>query len=100
MTGSVLKLCDLGEALQQGKNAAREVLQLRDKARKGDLARPLVEVKVDKDLCEGCGLCHEICICGRVGNVPPGKGTSPPAVWVPIPVTAAATAPRPAPTKP
>ncbi|MFA4901549.1 MAG: hydrogenase iron-sulfur subunit [Desulfobaccales bacterium] len=77
LTGSALKLCDLGEALQQGKNAAREVLHLRDKARKGDLASPLVLVTVDQDLCDGCGLCNEICICGGVENVLPGRGATP-----------------------
>jgi coenzyme F420-reducing hydrogenase delta subunit/NAD-dependent dihydropyrimidine dehydrogenase PreA subunit len=74
LTGSVLKLCDLGEALQQGKNAARKVLQLRDKARKGDLASPGVVVTVDQDRCEGCGLCNEICVCVGVKNVLPGRG--------------------------
>jgi coenzyme F420-reducing hydrogenase delta subunit/NAD-dependent dihydropyrimidine dehydrogenase PreA subunit len=77
LTGSALKLCDLDEALQQGKNAAREVLHLRDKARKGGLASPLVVVTVDQDLCEGCGLCNEICTCGGVENVVPGKGATP-----------------------
>ena len=77
LTGSALKLCDLGEALQQGKNAAREVLHLRDKARQGDLARPLVVVTVDQNLCQGCGLCNEICICGGVKNVLPGRGATP-----------------------
>jgi heterodisulfide reductase subunit A len=77
LTGSALKLCGLDEALQQGKNAAREVLHLRDKARQGNLASPLVVVTVDQDLCEGCGLCNEICTCGGVENVLPGNGASP-----------------------
>jgi heterodisulfide reductase subunit A len=77
LTGSALKLCDLDEALQQGKNAAREVLHLREKALKGDLASPLVVVTVDQDLCEGCGLCNEICTCGGVESVVPGQGAIP-----------------------
>jgi coenzyme F420-reducing hydrogenase delta subunit/ferredoxin len=77
MTGSALKLCDLGEALQQGKNAARKVLRLRDMARQSDPASPLVEVMVDHNLCSGCGLCNEVCTCGGVENILPGKGTSP-----------------------
>ena len=77
VTGSALKLCDLGEALQQGKNAARKVLHLRDKARQSDPASPLVAVMVDYNLCAGCGLCNEVCTCGGVENVLPGKGTSP-----------------------
>lgn len=74
LTGSALKLCDLDEALHQGKKAAREVLHLRERAKKGGLASPLVVVDVDKDLCEGCGLCNEICSCGGVKNVIPGQG--------------------------
>ena len=77
VTGSVLKLCDLGEALQQGKDAARKVLRLRDMARQSDLASPLVAVMVDNNLCDGCGLCNEVCTCGGVENLLPGKGTSP-----------------------
>jgi heterodisulfide reductase subunit A2 len=77
LTGSAMKLCDLDEALQEGKSAAREVLHLREKARKGSLASPLVVVSVDQDLCEGCGLCNEICTCGGVESVAPGKGPVP-----------------------
>ncbi len=77
LTGSALKLCDLDEALLQGKNAAREVLHLRDKARKGGLASPLVVVTVDQSLCEGCGLCNEICTCGGVESVAAGNGAVP-----------------------
>jgi heterodisulfide reductase subunit A2 len=77
LTGSALKLCDLDEALAQGKNAAREVLHLREKARQGSLASPLVVVTVDQDLCEGCGLCNEICTCGGVENVAAGNGATP-----------------------
>jgi heterodisulfide reductase subunit A len=76
VTGSALKLCDLGEALEQGKNAAREVLQLRGAARKIDPTSPLVEVSVDANLCTGCGLCNEVCSCGGVENVLPGKGAA------------------------
>lgn len=77
VTGSVLKLCDLGEALQQGEDAARKVLHLQDKLRQSDLASPLVMVTVDQNLCDGCGLCNEVCTCGGVKNVLPGKGASP-----------------------
>ena len=73
VTGSVLKLCDLGEALQQGKAAARKVLGLRDKAGQSDSASPLVAVTVDNNLCDGCGLCNEVCTCGGVGSVLPGN---------------------------
>ena len=31
-------------------------------------------VTVDQDLCEGCGLCSEICTCGSVENVKPAPG--------------------------
>jgi heterodisulfide reductase subunit A len=75
VTGSALKPCDLGEALQQGKIAAQEVLHLRDKAHQSDPVDPLVEIKVDQDLCSGCGLCMEICTCGGVENILPGKRT-------------------------
>ncbi len=77
VTGSALKLCDLGEALRQGEDAARKVLLLRDKFRQSDLASPLVVVTVDQNLCDSCGLCNEVCTCGGVKNVLPGKGTSP-----------------------
>jgi coenzyme F420-reducing hydrogenase delta subunit/NAD-dependent dihydropyrimidine dehydrogenase PreA subunit len=33
-----------------------------------------VVVHVDKDLCEGCGLCTEICPCGGIEHVKPGSG--------------------------
>lgn len=72
-TGSAGGICDLNDVLQQGKNAARGVLRLRQKAQEGKLVSPVV-VHVDKDLCEGCGLCTEICPCGGVEHVKPGSG--------------------------
>jgi coenzyme F420-reducing hydrogenase delta subunit/ferredoxin len=75
-TGSAGGLCDLNDVLQQGKNAARGVLRLREKALEGKLVSPVV-VHVDKDLCEGCGLCTEICPCGGVEHVKPGSGPVP-----------------------
>ena len=72
-TGSAGGICDLNEALQQGKKAARGVLRMREKALEGRLVSPVV-VHVDKDLCEGCGLCTEICPCGGVEQVKPGSG--------------------------
>ncbi|MGO8945907.1 MAG: hydrogenase iron-sulfur subunit [Syntrophobacteraceae bacterium] len=74
LAGSALEACDLNEALRQGKKAAREVLRLREKTKNGGLLSPLVVVSVDKDLCEGCGLCSEICTCGGVENIKPGPG--------------------------
>ncbi|MDO9530741.1 MAG: hydrogenase iron-sulfur subunit [Deltaproteobacteria bacterium] len=71
-TGSAGGLCDLNEVLQQGKKAARGVLRLREKALEGRLVSPVV-VQVDKDLCEGCGLCTEICPCGGIEHVKPGS---------------------------
>jgi len=75
-TGSAGGICDLNEVLQQGKKAARGVLGLREKARQGRLVSPVV-VHVDKDLCEGCGLCTEICPCGGIEHVKPGSGPVP-----------------------
>ncbi len=75
-TGSAGGACDLNAVLQQGKNAARGVLRLRDKALQGQLVSPVV-VHVDKDLCEGCGLCTEICPCGGIEHVKPGSGPVP-----------------------
>ncbi len=75
-SGSAGGICDLGEALQQGKKAARGVLRLREKARQGILVSPVV-VTVDQDLCEGCGLCTEICPCGGIEHVKPGSGPVP-----------------------
>jgi heterodisulfide reductase subunit A len=75
-TGSAGGICDLNEVLQQGKKAARGVLSLREKARQGRLVSPVV-VHVDKDLCEGCGLCTEICPCGGIEHVKPGSGPVP-----------------------
>ncbi len=72
-TGSAGGICDLNEVLQQGKKAARGVLSLREKALQGRLVSPVV-VHVDKDLCEGCGLCTEICPCGGIEHVKPGSG--------------------------
>ena len=72
-TGSAGGVCDLNEVLQQGKKAARGVLNLREKALQGRLVSPVV-VHVDKDLCEGCGLCTEICPCGGIEHVKPGSG--------------------------
>ncbi|MFZ5449922.1 MAG: hydrogenase iron-sulfur subunit [Thermodesulfobacteriota bacterium] len=72
-TGSAGGACDLNEVLQQGKKAARGVMNLRDKALQGRLVSPVV-VHVDKDLCEGCGLCTEICPCGGIEHVKPGSG--------------------------
>lgn len=74
--GSAGGICDLNEVLQQGKKAARGVLNLRDKARQGRLVSPVV-VHVDKELCEGCGLCTEICPCGGIEHVKPGSGPVP-----------------------
>ncbi|MDI6854647.1 MAG: hydrogenase iron-sulfur subunit [Deltaproteobacteria bacterium] len=75
-TGSAGGICDLNEVLQQGKKAARGVLSLREKARQGRLVSPVV-VHVDKELCEGCGLCTEICPCGGIEHVKPGSGPVP-----------------------
>jgi len=75
-TGSAGGICDLNEVLQQGKKAARGVLHLREKALQGRLVSPVV-VHVDKDLCEGCGLCTEICPCGGIEHVKPGSGPVP-----------------------
>jgi heterodisulfide reductase subunit A len=75
-TGTAAGICDLNEVLQQGKKAARGVLNLREKARQGRLVSPVV-VHVDKDLCEGCGLCTEICPCGGIEHVKPGSGPVP-----------------------
>jgi heterodisulfide reductase subunit A len=72
-TGSAGGVCDLNEVLQQGKKAARGVLHLKEKALQGRLVSPVV-VHVDKDLCEGCGLCTEICPCGGIEHVKPGSG--------------------------
>ena len=74
--GSAGGVCDLNDALQQGKKAARGVLHLREKALEGRLVSPVV-VHVDKDLCEGCGLCTEICPCGGIEHVKPGSGPVP-----------------------
>jgi coenzyme F420-reducing hydrogenase delta subunit/NAD-dependent dihydropyrimidine dehydrogenase PreA subunit len=51
-------------------------LSLREKALQGRLVSPVV-VHVDKDLCEGCGLCTEICPCGGIEHVKPGSGPVP-----------------------
>ncbi len=75
-TGSAGAICDLNDALQQGKKAARGVLRLREKALQGTLVSPVV-VTVDKELCEGCGLCTEICPCGGIEHVKPGSGPVP-----------------------
>ncbi len=75
-TGSAGGICDLNDALQQGKKAARGILGLREKALEGRLVSPVV-VHVDKDLCEGCGLCTEICPCGGIEHVKPGSGPVP-----------------------
>jgi len=73
LAGTASGICDLNEVLQQGKKAARGVLKLREKARQGRLVSPVV-VHVDRDLCEGCGLCTEICPCGGIEHVKPGSG--------------------------
>jgi len=75
-TGSAGGICDLNSALQQGKKAARGVMRLKEKALEGRLVSPVV-VHVDKDLCEGCGLCTEICPCGGIEHVKPGSGPVP-----------------------
>lgn len=77
LAGSAQEPCSLDEALQQGKSAAWEVLGLRDKSRNGGLAGPAVVASVDPDLCEGCGLCNEICTCGAISHVKPGRGPAP-----------------------
>jgi coenzyme F420-reducing hydrogenase delta subunit/ferredoxin len=76
LTGSAENLCDLNEVLMQGKKAARGVLHLKEKAEKGVLVSPVV-VTIDEDLCQGCGLCTEICPCGGVQHVKPGSGPVP-----------------------
>lgn len=76
LAGTAGGICDLNDVLHQGKKAARGVLNLREKARQGRLVSPVV-VHVDKDLCEGCGLCTEICPCGGIEHVKPGSGPVP-----------------------
>ena len=74
VAGSIHKACDLDEALQQGRRVAGEILRLKEKAENGGLPCSLMVVTVDQDLCEGCGLCSEICTCGSVENVKPAPG--------------------------
>ncbi len=76
LTGSAGELKDLNEVLRQGKKAAQGVLHLQEKAKRGALVSPVV-VTIDQDLCEGCGLCTEICPCGGVEHVKPGSGPVP-----------------------
>ena len=76
LTGSASEFQDLNEVLQQGKKAARGALHLREKAQKGALVSPVV-VTIDQELCEGCGLCSEICPCGGVQHHKPGSGAAP-----------------------
>jgi heterodisulfide reductase subunit A len=76
LIGSAGGVCDLNTVLQQGKKAARGVLHLREKAAQGRLVSP-VAGRVDKDLCEGCGLCSVICPCGGIEQVKPGSGPIP-----------------------
>ena len=76
LTGSASELRDLNEVLQQGKKAARGVIHLQEKAKRGALVSPVV-VTIDQDLCEGCGLCTEVCPCGGVQHVKPGSGPVP-----------------------
>jgi coenzyme F420-reducing hydrogenase delta subunit/NAD-dependent dihydropyrimidine dehydrogenase PreA subunit len=76
LTGSASELLDLNEVLQQGKKAARGVIHLQEKAKRGALVSPVV-VTIDQDLCEGCGLCTEVCPCGGVQHVKPGSGPVP-----------------------
>jgi coenzyme F420-reducing hydrogenase delta subunit/ferredoxin len=77
VAGSARKPCDLREALSQGRQAARKVLELIGQARSGELFAPRVVCTVDREKCIGCGLCREICECGGIeavdgpgGNVP------------------------------
>jgi coenzyme F420-reducing hydrogenase delta subunit/ferredoxin len=47
------------------------------KAENGELTSPVVVVTVDQDLCEGCGLCNEICPCGGVEQLRKESGGVP-----------------------
>jgi heterodisulfide reductase subunit A len=76
VAGSGEHPCSLDGALFQGKAAARRVLDLRGKALEKGLAN-LTVVAVDQDLCEGCGLCNEVCTCDAVEHIFPGEGPMP-----------------------
>lgn len=77
LTGSAAGLGDIDEMLRQGKNAAKGILGLRERAQNGGLKSPAVVVSIDQDLCEGCGLCSEICPCGGVETKTTTGGAEP-----------------------
>lgn len=65
-TGSAFGLCDLNEALFQGKKEAIKIIRLKEKAEKEGITAPAVVCNINEDVCEGCGLCEEICPSGAV----------------------------------
>jgi heterodisulfide reductase subunit A-like polyferredoxin/coenzyme F420-reducing hydrogenase delta subunit len=77
LTGSAKQICDLNDAVRQGKNAAKSIFKMKEKAETGELKSPSVVVTVDEDLCEGCGLCSEICPCGGVERLRQESGGVP-----------------------
>lgn len=76
LVGSARQPCTLDEALLDGKTAARKALSARKKADAKKAAGHYV-VTVDQSLCAGCGLCDEVCTCGAIEKVRPGKGPLP-----------------------
>lgn len=73
LAGSARYACDLTDALNQGKKAAKKNAGMIEKSKTGILFAPRVVCVVDTDKCVGCGQCQELCDCGGIGVA---EGTS------------------------
>jgi coenzyme F420-reducing hydrogenase delta subunit/ferredoxin len=90
MAGAARRPCDLREALRQGRQAAKKLAELVDKARAGKLLAPLNVCTVDESRCASCNLCLEICDSSGIQPVE-GLGGSVPQVVDPMLCTGAGT---------
>lgn len=90
LAGSARQPCDLEETLRQGRRAAKQIAEIVQKSKAGELFAPRMVCRVDQSKCIGCGLCHEICDCGGIAPVD-GPGGNIPRVVDPMVCTGGGT---------
>ncbi len=90
IVGSARRPCDLREALRQGRQAAKKIAALVEKARAGQLFAPLNVCMVDESKCATCNLCLEICDSAGIQPIE-GMGQDSPRMVDPMLCTGAGT---------
>lgn len=90
LAGSARYVCDLNDAMNQGRKAGKKNAEMIQKSKTGRLFIPQVVCVVDADKCVGCGQCQELCDCRGIGVIE-GSGGGLPRVVDPMLCTGGGT---------